>query len=200
MDNPTEPGRPLLERPLVRGGIAATLLALMFGALLLAQAFQDDGDGAAVETSSSGALDDRAPIRGEPAPDFELRTIDGELLTLSDLRGSVVWVNFWATWCRPCRRELPDIQKLYEEKQASGLKVLEINYQESPGIATDYFDEVGLELPMLLDHEGSVYDQYRLQGLPDSFFVDRDGNIAQIQYGFLTEDRMREVLADLGLP
>jgi peroxiredoxin len=199
MDNLSEAGRPLLERPLIRGAIAAALLALLFGGLFLAQAFQDDGDRDDVETASRGALDDRAPIRGEPAPDFELRTIDGELLTLSDLRGSIVWVNFWATWCRPCKRELPDIQALYEEKQSAGLEVLAVNYDESSEVAAAYFDDVGLELPMVLDHEGDVYDQYRLQGLPDSFFIDRDGNIAAIQYGFLTEERMRELLADLGL-
>jgi peroxiredoxin len=198
MQTPPVDHRPPLERPLIRGLIAAGMLALMFGGLLLIQAFDGDDD-SSIATDSQGALDENPPVQGEPAPDFELRTIDGDLMTLSDLRGSVVWVNFWATWCRPCRRELPDIQLLYDEKHAAGLEVLAINYEESPDIAAEYFDEVGLELPMLLDHEGSVYDQYRLQGLPDSFFVDRDGNVAVIQYGFLTEDRMREVLAELGL-
>jgi peroxiredoxin len=190
---------PALERPIIRGLIAAAILAAMFGALALLQAFDDDGS-ATEELTSRGALDDAAPVRGEPAPDFELRTADGDLLTLSDLRGRVVWINFWATWCRPCRRELPDIEKLYDEKRDAGLEVLAVNYDETADAARDYFDEVGIDLPMLLDSEGSVYDQYRLQGLPDSFFVDRDGNIAAIQYGFLTEDRMRELLADLGLP
>jgi peroxiredoxin len=190
---------PALERPIIRGLIAAAILAAMFGALALLQAFDDDGS-ATEELTSRGALDDAAPVRGEPAPDFELRTVDGDLLTLSELRGRVVWINFWATWCRPCRRELPDIEKLYDEKRDAGLEVLAVNYDETADAARDYFDEVGIDLPMLLDSEGSVYDQYRLQGLPDSFFVDRDGNIAAIQYGFLTEDRMRELLADLGLP
>ena len=189
---------PALERPLIRGAIAAVLLAAMFGGLALLQAFDDDG-ARTEELSSRGALDHNVPVRGEPAPDFELRTSEGELLTLSDLRGSVVWVNFWATWCRPCRRELPDIEKVYDEKHADGLEVLAVNYDETASDARDYFDEVGLDLPMLLDSEGSVYDQYRLQGLPDSFFIDRDGNIAAIQYGYLTEERMRELLADLGL-
>jgi thiol-disulfide isomerase/thioredoxin len=119
---------------------------------------------------------------------------------LSDLRGSVVWINFWATWCRPCKQELPDIQKLYREKRDQGLEVLAINYQDPAEDAIAYFRDNDLQIPMLLDPNGSVYDQYRLQGLPDSFFVDREGNVAALHYGYMTEEKMRQRLEQAGLP
>ena len=199
MHGPTS-RRPLLERPIVRGLIAAAML-LLAGALIFAlQAGDGDGDGAAADLPESrGPLDDRAPVVGEPAPDFELSTIDGDLVTLSDLRGQVVWLNFWATWCRPCRQELPEIQALYDEMREDGLVVLEINYEEQPQQAQDYWEEMGLSLPLLLDGGGDVYGQYRLQGLPDSFFIDREGNLAAIQYGFLTEEQARDRLAQAGI-
>jgi len=147
-----------------------------------------------------GPLDANAPVVGQPAPDFALRTVDGELRRLSDLRGKVVWVNFWATWCAPCKKELPDIQALYDERRADGLEVVAINVKEDAADARAFFEARGLTLPLLLDSAGTVYDQYRLQGLPDSFFVDREGKIATLQFGFLTTEKMRERLAQAGLP
>jgi peroxiredoxin len=134
-------------------------------------------------------------VKGQPAPDFVLRNADGALVKLSDLRGKVVFVNFWASWCVPCKKELPDIQKLYDEKRADGLEVLAINWKDDPATASGFFTANNLDLPLLLDRSGSVYTQYRLQGLPDSFFVDREGNIAALQFGSLTEAKMRERLA-----
>jgi len=124
----------------------------------------------------------------------------GKLVKLSDLRGKVVWVNFWASWCAPCKKELPDIQKIYDEKHAEGLEVLAVNWQDDLETASGFFTAADLRLPMLLDRSGGVYDQYKLQGLPDSFFVDREGNLAALQFGSLSESKMRERLASAGLP
>ncbi len=212
-ESTTTPPVGALERPLVRAAVAAVLLAVLGGAVLLARSQRGDaGDGpvsiagaptpaasAALDTSV-GPLDDQKPIKGQPAPDFVLRDTDGNLVKLSGLRGKVVFVNFWASWCVPCKKELPDIQKIYDEKRADGLEVLAINWQDDPETATAFFSAHGLRLPLLLDRSGSVYTQYRLQGLPDSFFVDREGNIAALQFGFLTEAKMRERLAAAGLP
>jgi peroxiredoxin len=147
-----------------------------------------------------GPLDAAPPVIGQPAPDFALRSTDGELRRLSDLRGKVVLVNFWATWCAPCKKELPDLQALYDERRADGLEVLTINVEEDAADARAFFDARGLTLPLVLDSAGTVYDQYRLQGLPDSFFVDREGKIATLQFGYLTAEKMRERLAQAGLP
>lgn len=203
-----------LDRPAVRALIAGLILAAIAGAFYARSVFSgDDGDrsggpisvgsrpaGAVITPEAGlGAMDGRAPIVGQPAPDFALRDLDGAVVTLSDLRGQVVWVNFWATWCRPCKEELPDIQKLQDEMRDDGLVVLAVNKEESAEDAAAYMRDAGLSLRTLLDRSGEVYEQYRLQGLPDSFFIDREGNLASIYYGFLSEKKMRDRLAALGL-
>jgi peroxiredoxin len=208
-------GQGLLERPAVRLVLAAivvgALLSVAFvvrasrggtdgGSTLVDLTFAPSPGGTKVVEPGLGALDDNPPVIGETAPDFALRTSDGRVVKLSDLRGSVVWVNFWASWCVPCKKELPDIQKVYDEKHGQGLEVLEVNWEDDAHTAQDFFLARNLTLPLLFDGGGSVYDQYRLQGLPDSFFVGRDGRITGLQYGFLTEQKMRERLAAAGMP
>jgi thiol-disulfide isomerase/thioredoxin len=211
MTTPSDPSRRLAS-PLIRGAIAAVLLAVVGGAFLLTRAFGDDGgtDGptlagaptpaaTAEPDTGMGPLDDRAPVRGQLAPDFVLRTPSGTTVQLSKLRGRVVWINFWATWCVPCKKELPDIQRLADE-YPDDLVVLAVNWEENADDARQYFDERGFDMTILLDRSGAVFDQYRLQGLPDSFFIDREGNLAAWQWGPLTEKMMRDRLATAGLP
>jgi peroxiredoxin len=209
-------GTSLLERPLVRGLLAIVLLAALAGVFFAVKAAQGGDPASRVDAgptatgtapatpaggeSGLGALDSQAPIVGEMAPDFELRRIDGTTVRLSDLRGKVVYVNFWASWCVPCRKELPDIQAIYDEKRGDGLEVLAVNVKDDSDTATAFFSGRNLTLPLLLDRDGSVYDQYKLQGLPDSFFVDRDGRIASLQYGQVTPENIRDRLATAGLP
>ena len=212
MDDATPPGTPsLLDRPIVRGIVAAAILGALLVVVLVVRSTRDDGGapspagaltpGAPTEASDVGLgpLDGQAPIVGQVAPDFALRRTDGTVVKLSDLRGTVVWINFWASWCVPCRKVLPDIQKVYDEKHAAGLEVLTVNWKDDLATATGFFSERGLSLPLLLDPSGAVYDQYRLQGLPDSFFIDREGKVAALQFGFLTEDKMRERLKTAGI-
>jgi len=149
--------------------------------------------------SALGALDSRPPEVGKPAPQFALRNPDGQVVQLSDFDGEVVWINFWATWCGPCRRELPDIQQLAGEFEDDGLVVLTLNQGESANKATDFWEELGLDLPILLDSDGEVADQYRLIGLPNNYFIDKDGILRAFQHGFLTEGQMREKLAAAGI-
>lgn len=204
--------QPITGNPLVRAGLAVVLLAALAGVVLAMSAGGDDGGDpeliatptgeatAGADETDLGALDGRDPVVGSPAPDFALRNADGQVVRLSDLRGKVVFVNFWATWCRPCKEELPDIEKLYEEKREQGLEVLAVNYQDDPDDARAFFNDLGIDVPMLLDRSGSVYDQYLLQGLPDSFFIDREGNLAALHYGFMSEEKMRQRLEQAGLP
>src|SRR5438132_3644744 len=218
MHEPREPSRePLFERPLFRAALALVLLAAVGGGALAVRWARSDGgsDSGAIDVTNAptvvgvespvpeagtGALDDQAPVIGEPAPNFALKDTSGRLVTLSELRGRVVWVNFWATWCAPCKQELPAIQKLYDEKHGDGLDVVEVNWQESKQSASDFWDSMALSLPMVLDRGGDVFSQYKLRGLPDSFFVDRDGKIAAMYFGFLNEKRARDKLAAAGLP
>ena len=172
--------------------IGLAVLGGILGGLVL---LDRDGDGA----SALGALDNQAPRVGEPAPQFALRSPDGQVVRLSDLDGQVVWINFWASWCGPCRRELPDIEELAAEFKDDGLIVLTLNQGESGKTATDFWEELGLDLTILLDSDEEVSDQYKLIGLPNNYFIDGNGILRAFQHGFLTEGQMREKLAAAGI-
>jgi peroxiredoxin len=198
-----------LQRPIWRAAIAAVLLGLIAAAVIAVQVLGDDG-----EASDDGSVADyegplyiacqvedaSGPTIGEPAPTFDLCDESGERVSSLNGRGAeVTFVNFWATWCTPCRRELPDIQALYNERRADGLEVLAVNVEEDREAAIAFMESRDLSLPIVLDPEGRVYDAYRLQGLPDSFFVGDDGTLETLQYGYLTDEKMRERVEQAGL-
>jgi len=204
----------LYRRPYVRTGVGVlVLVAIVTTLTIISRLTSEGGDAklvdvgeapggasAAGEPADLGPSDGGAPRIGQPAPDFALPGLDGEVHRLSDFRGQVVFVNFWATWCPPCRRELPDIQATYDEKKDQGLVVLAVDYQESASLVRDYWDEQGLTLPVLLDSSGDVFEQYRLVGLPDSFFVDRDGILREMHLGAISKKDMLKKLEKAGLP
>ena len=127
-------------------------------------------------------LSDPAPEVGAEAPYFALIDLNGERVSLSDLRGQVVLLNFWATWCGPCREEMPTIQERYND---GGFAVLAIDFDESKEKVQGYMDELGIDLPVLLDPGGNIQELYRVRGYPTSFFVDADGVIRFIHIGEL---------------
>lgn len=144
------------------------------------------------DISSSGIY---APRKGFFAPDFTLQTAEGETITLSDLRGKAVLINLWASWCPPCRAEMPAMQKVYEANAEEGFTVLAINttYQDDPSIAIDFVKELGLSFPILMDQEGSVSQLYQSSALPTSFFVDREGIIQEVVVGGPMSDTLLKI-------
>lgn len=126
-----------------------------------------------------------APQPGFLAPDFELKTITGETIKLSDLRGQAVLVNLWATWCPPCRAEMKSIEKVYNEYKDRGLVVLAVNmtYQDDPTKITPFITEQELTFPILLDETANTAKAYQLRSLPSSFFINRDGKINEVVIG-----------------
>ena len=126
-----------------------------------------------------------SPREGFLAPDFTLDLVGGGQVTLSELRGKVTLINLWATWCPPCRSEMPAIQQVYEANRERGLEVLAINmtYQDSEIAAVEFVREHGLTFPILLDRTGTVGYQYQLRSLPTTFFVDQQGVIRQVILG-----------------
>ena len=125
------------------------------------------------------------PQPGSQAPDFTLQTIDGEFVTLSELRGRPVLVNIWASWCTPCKYEMPTIQKVYEEFKDRGLIVLAVNLTKKDDLTSvlSFIEEYDLTLTFLLDLDGQVEAAYQLRGLPTSFFIDRDGIVQSVVIG-----------------
>jgi peroxiredoxin len=126
-----------------------------------------------------------APQQGFLAPDFSLPTSSGEIITLSDLRGQAVLINLWATWCPPCRAEMPAIEKVYNEYKDEGFVVLAINmtHQDDPFNIAPFVAEHGLTFPILLDETGATARAYQLRSLPSSFFIGRDGIINEVVIG-----------------
>jgi cytochrome c biogenesis protein CcmG, thiol:disulfide interchange protein DsbE len=126
-----------------------------------------------------------APQAGFNAPDFILNTPNNETYSLSELRGQAVLVNLWATWCPPCRAEMPAIEKMYREYQDQGFIVLAINmtYQDDPFAVVPFAKEYGLTFPILLEETGDTASAYQLRSLPSSFFINREGIISEVVIG-----------------
>lgn len=126
-----------------------------------------------------------APQAGFAAPDFTLSTPTGETYTLSELRGQAVLVNLWATWCPPCRAEMPAIEKMYQEYKDQGFIVLAVDmtYQDNPLNVVPFIQEYNLTLPILLEETGDVAALYQLRSLPSSYFIDRAGIIREVVIG-----------------
>lgn len=137
---------------------------------------------------------------GSQAPDFTLQTLDGNSVTLSDLRGQPVIINMWASWCGPCKYEMPAIQHVYEEFRDLGLVVLAVNITKKDNLASvkSFVDEYELTFPVLLDTEGHVEDAYQLRGLPSSFFIARDGTVQSVVIGGpMSEGTIRSLVEKL---
>ncbi len=126
-----------------------------------------------------------SPREGFPAPGFTLPTLSGGLTTLTEHQGKVVLVNLWASWCGPCRAEMPAIQKLYEANRERGLEVLAVNstFQDNEDDARSFVQNLNLTLPVLLDKDGSVSHRYLLRALPSTFIIDRKGIIRAVIVG-----------------
>ena len=141
-----------------------------------------------------------SPHAGFPAPDFALEDLSGETVSLADYRGQVVIVNLWASWCGPCRAEMPALQSVYESLSAEGLVVLAVNStaQDTEEAARAFVTEHALTFPVLLDRADSVSQAYRLRSLPSTFIVDRQGVIDSVLIGGpLAEAVLRSKVADL---
>jgi thiol-disulfide isomerase/thioredoxin len=199
------------RRRLPRVALAITTLGLVVTAIwwlnagtpLPGRSRTSDGAGGyvafAVPANHSSLAGVPAPKIGAPAPDFTLPGLDGTPVRLSDLRGKTVLINFWATWCGPCRKEFPELVKLAQQHGDRGLVVLAVNVSESRDDVAHFAQEFGATFPIVLDSDSNVVQSYRLIGLPTSLFVDRDGVLRAQQLGPLTEANLTAKLGQAGL-
>lgn len=171
-------------------------LALLLLSTLWAWAARVPGD--------AGAGRSPSPREGFPAPEFALATLGGGQMALAGQRGSVVIMNVWASWCAPCRAEMPAIEAIYAERKARGLQVLAVNstVQDNAENAAAFVRELDLSFPILLDQDGEVTRRYRVRALPTTFIIDRRGIIRSVIFGgpvsaAVLATKVDELLAEL---
>lgn len=169
---------PTLQRPLWRAALALALLA---------------------GGTFAGAA---PPALSATAPDFTLRTLDGQNMRLGEQRGRVVLVNFWATWCGPCRQEMPHLNKLYEKYKSSGFVLLGVNIDDDTRQVAGVAGKLGITFPVLPDADKRVSRQYDLSAMPSTVLIDRDGRVRYLHRGYQSgyentyEKQIRELLKE----
>jgi len=166
----SDPGAPDHDATSGRGRWATILFGGAFVAVALVLA------GFAAQMRSSSA----APEPGQPAPDFELQTFDGDSVRLSDLKGQVVVLNFWASWCVPCATEAADLEQLWRDYAEKGVVVLGIGYTDTTPEALAYLEAHGVTYPNGPDRADVISRRYRLAGVPETFVVDKAGRLVQL--------------------
>jgi peroxiredoxin len=143
----------------------------------------------------SWAMGSRVPAVGTTAEDFRLVDLEGKSQSLSQYRGKVVLVNFWATWCKPCTTEMPAMQATYDKLRDKGFVVLAINELEDDAKVRDHIKQHGHTFPVLMDRDNKVANQFGVFGLPVSVFIDEKGVVQEyIKGGLLTEDKIYQTV------
>ena len=131
-------------------------------------------------------------LEGKQAPDFDLKTIKGDRIRLSDLRGKVVLLNFWATWCPPCRDEMPLFRRVYKKYKDKGFEILAVSTDTDVRVVKKFIREFKIPFPVLMDEKGDLTKLYQVQGIPTSFLIDRDGKVIKVRLG-----EYKEIESDL---
>ena len=132
----------------------------------------------------AGAAVPLTDLAGREAPDFALRSAAGENLRLSEYRGDVVMLNFWATWCGPCRQEMPLLDEMFQRYRKVGFTLLGINIDEDTRRAREMAETLGISFPVLFDLDKSVSRQYAIDAMPVTLLIDRQGIVRHVHYGY----------------
>ena len=129
-------------------------------------------------------------MEGSAAPNFTAMSTDGFMISLSDYRGFPVILNFWASWCPPCREETPELERVWSQDQHKGIVILGVNVQDSEYDSLKYLEEFGVTFPNVYDEGGRITVDYGVTGLPVTFFIDRHGNIVDRWVGGITYEAL----------
>ncbi len=181
-----------------RVGVVLLLTGFALVGLAVGLAFFNVPPAPSPPASSESPVPGAAGWVGSQAPDFDLLTLDGSRLRLSDLRGRVVLLNFWATWCSPCRVEMPDLQAR-ADRWPERLVVVGVDFDEPEADVRAFRDELGLTFPLALDPGAQVQELYRIVGYPTSIFVDEEGVVRAEHIGLMSPQQLDEYLAQMGL-
>ncbi len=193
-DVPSHRPRWLKALPLI-----ASVLAIFIGVLLIARPAFLPATTSPISNNLTGQIGNglgQLPREGEVVRDFQLKTLDGGMVKISDLRGSPVLINFWATWCGPCKEEMPLIVEQYDANKGRGLRVLAIDSVafDDLGAIHTYVDKYKMTFDVLLDEDDKVSSDWAIMGLPSSVFVRPDGTIAKVHVGQMTADQLKDYL------
>jgi cytochrome c biogenesis protein CcmG/thiol:disulfide interchange protein DsbE len=139
----------------------------------------------------------KEPLGEGPAPDFTLSLFGGEQITLSDLRGQVVVINVWASWCPPCRDEAPVLERSWRTYRDRGVTFIGVDYMDTEPAALAYIDEFDITYPNGPDLGSRISQDYNVQGVPETFFITPQGEIAEVFVGPLSEARLTSILERL---
>jgi peroxiredoxin len=156
---------------------------------------QDAPEPKAFEESGTSA-GSQSPLVGKPAPEFALELLDGKSFRLSEQKGRVLVLDFWATWCGPCIQSMPEVERVTREFAAHGVRLVAVNLQESPKPIKAMLERQKLDLTVALDRDGSVAGKYGASAIPQTVVIDKDGNVARVFVGAGTHlaDQLREAL------
>lgn len=168
---------------MIKKVIAAVVLIALFTVAIVQAMDKQNHDDSTVQTSSTGIS------TGVKAPDFELKTLEGKIVKLSDLHGKKVILNFWATWCPPCEAEMPAMQKYYEE-MPKDVVILAVNIDPQLDVQ-GFIDKKSITFPIPLDEEDEVNSLYQVISIPTTFFIDKNGIIQYKHIGGMAYDLMK---------
>ncbi|MBI5255105.1 MAG: TlpA family protein disulfide reductase [Burkholderiales bacterium] len=158
--------------------------------------------GALALAAAPGVVHAAAPAAAAPAPDFTLRSLGGPNLRLAEQRGRVVLLNFWASWCGPCRQEMPHLNRLHQQYHTAGLVLLGVNVDDEPRNAEAAASRLALAFPVLLDTDKAVSRRYELSTMPSTVLIDREGRLRHRHRGYregyeaLYQDQVRALLKE----
>ncbi|MCJ8319399.1 MAG: TlpA family protein disulfide reductase [Colwellia sp.] len=121
---------------------------------------------------------------GDMAPDFTLKSLEGTNLKLAEQQGQIILLNFWASWCGPCRQEMPILQKLHEKYQELGVAVWGVNVEQENQAGRDFLDDLNLSFPIFFDETNAISANYNVEAMPTTVLIDRDGKVRYVFRGF----------------
>ncbi|WP_019414281.1 peroxiredoxin [Paenisporosarcina sp. TG20] len=186
---------------MIKRNAGLVVTALIICAMIVINVKSTEPDEYFAPVTANNALEAEIGLKkGNVPPNFELTTLTGEVVKLSDYKGKKVILNFWATWCPPCKDEMPHLEKYYKKnKDSANVEIIAVNMttQDRPEMVRKFVDAYGLTFPILFDNKGEVMDAYQILTLPMTYIINTDGTIGHQIRGPVEENLLKELVSNL---